>query len=155
MSECLLKWPGGRLRFFASGVSCPCLGPLTTPPVWQDEIQSLRHSSSCPPHVLSPSSQPLPTAALLRVLKLLCFCLSFPFLDGLPCPLRLRRYQSRAQVKHHLFCDTSSHPPQAQCFPSLDHLAPCSTLQGTLCPLIKSRTSQGLSLFQGVYRPGT
>ena len=127
--ECLLTNRGGacewmsseiawglRLHFFASGVSWPCLGPLMAPPVWQDEIQILCHSSSCPPQVLSPSSQPLPTVALLCVLKLLCFCLSFPFLDGLPCPLRLRKYQSRAQVKRHLFCDTSSHPTPGSMF---------------------------------------
>lgn len=44
-------------------------------------------------------------------------------------------------------------PPQAECFPTLDHLAPCSTLKGKVCPLTKSRTSKDLPLLQGVYRP--
>lgn len=58
----------------------PLLGTSSAPCVagWN---QSLRCHSSLP-QVLSPSFSL--STAMLHILKLLCFCLSFPFLDGLP-----------------------------------------------------------------------
>ena len=84
-------------------------------------FQNLRHSSSCAPQVLSPSSQPVPTAVLLHILKLLCFCLSFPFLDGLPA---LSTWEDSSQGPRWSVISSVTLPPtlpQAQCFPSLDH----------------------------------
>ena len=137
---------GHRLHFFASGVSCPCLGPLMAPRVagWNPESSSQQLVPSPGAESIFPAS-PHSCAAMCSKASVLLSIFSLPGWTSLPS--RLRRYQSRA----HLFCDTSSHLTAGSMFSSLDHLAPCSTLQGTICPLTKSRTSQGLSLFQGKF----